>query len=271
MTTTKTAETRILSRIASALDAAAEAIAPFQSGGVTVRYKSGRDPVTEADHAANLVLRAMLVQEGEGWLSEETTDDFDRLQKSTVWVVDPIDGTREFVQGIPEWCISIALVQDGAALAGGIHNPLTRETILGSRNTGVTYNGTPAALTKRKLLPEAVVLASRSEVTRGEWKCFDGAPFKVRSVGSVAYKLALVAAGKADATWTLVPKHEWDIAAGTSLMEAAGGIVRTLDGKLVRFNNRKPKLPDLMACNPELYPQVHSMLAAERVKGLPTG
>src|SRR5690606_19094746 len=128
--------------------------------------------------------------------------------------VDPIDGTQEFVQGIPEWCVSIGLVEDGVPVAGGILNPATGEAVIGGAGHGVTLNGRAARVSARPTLEGAVVLASRSETNRGEWNRFAEAPFVVRPCGSVAYKLGLVAAGVADLTWTLVPKSEWDVAGG---------------------------------------------------------
>jgi myo-inositol-1(or 4)-monophosphatase len=253
-------ESAVLARVSAALERAATVLSRFTPGAVDVEYKAGHDPVTEADRAVDGTLRAILLQEGEGWLSEETADDLARLNKQRLWVVDPLDGTREFVQGIPEWCVSIAWVQDGEALAGGILNPATGETFLGSRNTGVQRNGVPARVSPRTELPGALVLGSRSEFKRGEWKQFQDGSLVLRPVGSVAYKLALVAAGLADATWTLVPKHEWDVAAGTALVQAAGGIVRNLDGSPVSFNCRKPWLPGLIAAGPNLYSEISHLL-----------
>jgi myo-inositol-1(or 4)-monophosphatase len=134
----------IVHRIDEALEAAAKAISGFIPGAVKADYKPGHDPVTEADHTANRVLREMLLCDGEGWLSEESADDRARLHREQVWVVDPLDGTREFVEGIPEWCISVGFVEHGQAVAGGILNPATGEKILGSLAGGVTYNGEPA-------------------------------------------------------------------------------------------------------------------------------
>src|SRR5262249_9010027 len=157
--------------------------------------KAGHDPVTEADRAVDALLRQILLREGEGWLSEETLDDAIRLEKQLVWVVDPLDGTREFVAGIPEFCVSVAMVEDGKPLAGGILNPATDELIRGSLETGVTLNGKPVQPSQRTTLLGALVLASRSEVERGEWKPFENTGFKIQNMGSVAYKLARVAAG----------------------------------------------------------------------------
>jgi myo-inositol-1(or 4)-monophosphatase len=151
------------------------------------------------------------------------------------------------VQGIPEWCVSIALVESGRAVAGGILNPSADQTIVGSLETGVTLNDTPCRTRPLDSLDRTEILASRSEVKRGEWARFDAAPFKVRPMGSVAYKMALVAAGLADATWTLVPKNEWDVAAGAALVAAAGGAVWGLDGKDLTFNRADPLLSGLLA------------------------
>ena len=242
-----------LRRIQAALDAAVPAIAPYVPGAVAAEQKSGgRGPVTEADRVANTVLRECLLRDGEGWLSEESADNPERLTKSVVWVVDPLDGTLEFVAGIPEWCISVALIVEGEAVAGGICNPARRETFVGSRQTGLLFNGQPANASSAAGLEGAVVLASRSEVKRGEWERFRHQAFQVIPMGSVAYKLARVAAGLAHATWTLTPKHEWDVAAGVALVESAGGVVRGLDGKPLRFNNRSALLTGLIACGPNL-------------------
>src|SRR6202051_5203769 len=173
----------ILERIHAALEAARTVLNRFTPGAIEAEYKVGHDPVTEADRAVDDVLRKTLLRAGEGWLSEETVDDFTRLDKKRVWVVDPLDGTREFVQGIPEFCVSIAMGEDGIPVAGGICNPATDELILGSRDTGVPYKGKPAAPSQRKDLQGALVLASRSEVKRGEWKQFESAEFNGRAKG----------------------------------------------------------------------------------------
>ncbi|HET9299280.1 MAG TPA: inositol monophosphatase family protein, partial [Candidatus Polarisedimenticolaceae bacterium] len=112
-----------LDRIAAALAEAGEVVARVRRGAVTVTLKTGGDPVTEVDTAVDAVLRKRLPRPGEGWLSEETADDGSRLRMTRVWVVDPLDGTREFVAGIPEWAISVALVEEGSAVAGGVFNP----------------------------------------------------------------------------------------------------------------------------------------------------
>ena len=256
----------ILRRIQSALDAARVVFSRFTAGQIEAEYKAGHDPVTEADRAVDAVLRQNLLRDGEGWLSEESVDDPSRLEKSCVWVVDPLDGTREFVKGLPEFCVSIGFVENGRPVAGGIYNPATKETILGAVDCGVLYNGKPAQPSQRTSLSGALILASRSEVKRGEWAQFQSGEFQVRAMGSVAYKLGLVAAGLADVTFTLTPKNEWDVAAGAALVTSAGGFVATLDHMPLRCNNRNPLLSGLMASGPFLRDPLLAVLE----KHLPT-
>jgi myo-inositol-1(or 4)-monophosphatase len=236
-----------LRRIEEALREAEQALAPFTPGAISVERKAGGDPVTAADRRVDQILRRLLPADGEGWLSEETADDLGRLECARVWVVDPLDGTREFVEGIPEWSVSIGLVEAGEPVAGGILNPATGRLVLGAVGLGVTLNGERAEVSARESLEGALVLASRSEVRRGEWQRFENRGFEVRACGSVAYKLAMVAAGLVDATWTLVPKHEWDVVAGVALVRAAGGVAEALREPGRRFNLPRPKLQGLLA------------------------
>jgi myo-inositol-1(or 4)-monophosphatase len=252
--------TETLGRIREALEAAVSAVSSFVPGAIKVHHTSDRGPVTEADSVVNQVLRQVLVRDGEGWLSEESVDDLQRLEKHRVWVVDPIDGTREFVAGIPEWCVSVGLVENGRAIAGGICNPTTGETFLGSLETGITYNGKRVWTSKKRDLAGAVVLASRTEFERGDWECFQHNHLVIRPVGSVAYKLALVAAGLADATWSLSPKNEWDIAAGVALVEAASGVVRGLANSSLAFNKKSVNFSGFQACGPHLREELTSLI-----------
>jgi myo-inositol-1(or 4)-monophosphatase len=242
----------ILRRIEAALQASRAVFARFTPGEVEAEYKAGNDPVTQADRAVDAVLRDNLLRDGGGWLSEESADDLSRLEKSRVWVVDPLDGTREFVMGLPEFCVSIGFVENGRPVAGGIYNPATQETILGAIDCGVTYNGKPARPSERQTLSGSLILASRSETKRGEWQQFQSGNYQIRPMGSVAYKLGLVAVGLADITFTLTPKNEWDVAAGAALVASAGGFVAMLDNTPLRCNNRNPLLSGLMASGPHL-------------------
>ncbi|MGP0019159.1 MAG: 3'(2'),5'-bisphosphate nucleotidase CysQ [Candidatus Sulfotelmatobacter sp.] len=250
----------ILHRIQAGLEAARVIFDRFTPGEVQTEFKAGHDPVTEADRAVDAALRQNLLRAGEGWLSEESADDLSRLDKPRVWVVDPLDGTREFVMGLPEFCVSIGFVENGKPVAGGIYNPATKETFLGAVDVGLLYNGKPAHPSQRTSLEGALILASRSEVKRGEWKQFEQSPFQVRPMGSVAYKLALVSAGLADITFTLTPKNEWDVVAGAALVLSGGGFVSTLERTDLTANRRNPLLSGLLASGPLLKEQVLALV-----------
>lgn len=253
---TDSAERDYLGRIENALKAATAVVREFARETIQVTDNGGREVVTEVDHAISSVLRRSLLAPHEGWLSEEDPDDKARLSEKVVWIVDPLDGTREFVDGIPEWCISVGLAVEGIAVAGGVSNPATGELFLGSLGRGVTYNTRPAQACLRTSLNGALVLASRQEYRRGEWACFEGRQFSIKPMGSVAYKLALVSAGLADATWTLTPKHEWDVAAGVALVQSAGGTVGCIRNAALQFNRNVTVLPGLAASAPGIWSDV---------------
>ncbi|MGH7815083.1 MAG: 3'(2'),5'-bisphosphate nucleotidase CysQ [Candidatus Binataceae bacterium] len=226
----------------------------WRRGGYGIGSKGRDNPVTTADLEADRALKKILCGPfpDYGWLSEETADSDARLKCRRVWIVDPLDGTKEFIKGIPEFAVSIALVEDGAPVLGVTYNPIERELFWAARGLGCHLNERPARVTRRRTLRRAAVLASRSEIGRGEWDEFRG-KLKVVPAGSVAYKLAMVAAGLADATFTRSPKSEWDIASGAALITIAGGTVADIGGRPVRFNRRNVLLKGLIADNGLLH------------------
>jgi myo-inositol-1(or 4)-monophosphatase len=251
-----------LARIEIALLAASQVAERHLALGLKARCSPGDHVVTVADRQINRVLREQLLQPNEGWLSEEDPDDYRRMTGDVLWVVDPLDGTREFVDGVAEWSISVGLVVRGVAIAGGIVNPATKERFLGSLGSGVTYNGKPCKISDRTTLEGATVLASRREYLRGDWQGFEGQQFCVRPVGSIAYKLALVAAGLGDVTWTLQPKHEWDIAAGVARVNAAGGRACCTKNEQLAFNRRNTLFPGVIAGASGIWDQVTQLIGS---------
>ena len=163
-----------------------------------------------------------------------------RLQCQRAWIVDPLDGTKEFIKGVPEFVVAIALTDHGVPVMGVSYNPIKDEMFSGIVGCGLLLQRRTRPRHCTASLEQATILASRSETSRGEWKPYESKVI-VRSVGSVAYKLALVAAGQADATFTRSPKSEWDIAAGVALIIAAGGNVTDINGDEVRFNKPSVK------------------------------
>jgi len=215
--------------------------------GFETAYKANEDPVTTADLKAGSILREGLIENfpDTGWLSEETRDDYSRLDKELVWVVDPIDGTKEFVSGIPEYVVSVALVEYGLPVLAVVYNPATEELFPAANGQGAWLNG-EAINAEHALAAKPVLLASRSEIRRGEFEPFE--PFaEIRPCGSIAYKLALVAAGIADATFSFGPKNEWDIAAGVLLVSESGGNVTNRNGAPFTFNQRSTLVDGIVA------------------------
>ncbi len=226
----------------------------WRRGGYKIGSKGHDNPVTAADLEADRAIKNLLRDPfpGYGWLSEETADNDDRLECRRVWIVDPLDGTKEFINGIPEFAVAIALVEDGVPVLGVTYNPVRREMYWAARGVGCHLNTRRVRVTHTRTLKRATVLASRSETARGEWQAFRGM-LKVSPTGSVAYKLAMVAAGKADATFTRSPKSEWDIASGAALVIEAGGTITDIKGREIRLNQRIVKLEGLIADNTVLH------------------
>jgi myo-inositol-1(or 4)-monophosphatase len=217
----------------------------------------GDSPLTEADTRANDVLRSRIAAAfpDDGWLSEESHDTSERLAKRRVWIVDPLDGTKEFVRQIPELAVCVALVEDGVPIVGVSHNPIRDETFAAARGRGATRNGRPAKVSTTRTLAAAVLLASRSENERGEWDRFRGS-FRIELCGSIAYKLARIASAEADATFTLSPKNEWDVCSSACVIECAGGRVTDLAGRPLRFNQPSPMLSGVVATNGVLHEEL---------------
>ena len=244
---------------------AGQAIMSFYRDSFSVKNKTPDNPVTDADLAADQLLHQRLsaLMPEAGWLSEETADSPDRLDRGLVWVVDPLDGTKEFVMGIPEFSVSVALVEDGRPRLAVVYNPPTGELFHASRGQGAFMAGRPVKVSRRGELSGAQVDASRSERKRGEFEPFERM-LKLRTMGSIAYKLARVAAGEVVATWSRGPKSEWDICAGALLIEEAGGRCVDLDGQPLRFNKSFPKVNGIIATNELLYEPVTALLAPHR-------
>jgi myo-inositol-1(or 4)-monophosphatase len=222
---------------------------------ITVKRKIDGSEVSEADLALDVALKLALhvPRPNYGWLSEETEDDSERLKSSRVWTVDPIDGTNAFLRHVPEWTVSAALVEDGVPVLGAVFNPATNEFFHAMRGNGAFLNDKPIAASTKSALDGALLIASGGLFKKKIWK----EPWpEVNSqwVNSVAYRLALVACGRADATISLSSKSEWDLAAAALLVEEAGGIVTDHHGAAHRYNRPSPRFPSLVASGKELHP-----------------
>lgn len=231
-----------------------------------VQSKGALGPVTNIDFAVNDLLAEKLRQARPdyGWLSEETPDDpRQRIGKPRTFMLDPIDGTQALVSGVPQWTISIGLVEGERALAGVVYNPLTDELFLGAIGSGATLNGKPMHATTRDALEGARMIGQRSRFADRRWPT----PWPKMDIverHSIAYRMSLVAAGFGDAGVLFGFKNEWDIAAGAALVEAAGGVVTDLWGERLVFNQPVPRAPGVALSGAALH-----ALLIERTKAFP--
>jgi myo-inositol-1(or 4)-monophosphatase len=222
---------------------------------IAVKRKIDGSEVSEADLALDVALKLALhaSRPDYGWLSEETEDDPRRLKSKRVWMIDPIDGTNAFLRQVPEWTVSAALVEDGRPVLGAVFNPATNEFFHAMRGRGAFLNDRPIAASKKNTLDGAFLIASGGLFKKKIWK-EPWPEVTTKWVNSVAYRLALVACGRADATISLSNKSEWDLAAAALLVEEAGGIVTDHHGEVHHYNRVPPRFPSLVASGKALHP-----------------
>jgi myo-inositol-1(or 4)-monophosphatase len=251
-------------------------IEEVRRSGMEVAHKRGdQGPVTRADREADALLKTDLLKLlPAAWLSEETADDRARLTAERVWIVDPLDGTKDFVAGIPEYSVAVALVERGEPVLGVVHNPATMQTVWAVRGEGayVGQGGGGRGKGNRATVSEGNrLLASRSETKRGEFEPFR-ASWDVVPVGSIEWKLAMVAMGQGAVTVSRGPKHEWDVCAGALLVREAGGLVSEALGGPLAYNRARPKVAGILAGAPQahrrLLVQVKEIGASDRMAEL---
>ena len=215
--------------------------------GFEVQIKKDRSPVTTADLEVNRVLHEM--QEtyfpDDGWLSEESPDDPARLEKARVWIVDPIDGTKAYVNKLPEYCISVGLVEAGMPVLGAIFNPSTDELFTATVGQGLRLNGRPV---QSRGAGRRAVAGARKPVgiSRGRWADLDG-QIQCRPMLSIAYAMAVVAVGRVQATLTIEPENEWDLVAGVLFVQESGGTIADAEGRPFVFNQATPRFRGVIA------------------------
>ena len=211
--------------------------------------KSADNPVTLADLESDRAIAARLraAFPADGLLSEETVDDPDRVTKRRSWIVDPMDGTKEFVGRIPEFAVSIALSEEGEPVVGVILNPVVGVAVWATRGGGAYRDGTRVRVSACPELAKAVVIASRTEISRERFSPYAGWFRELRPVGSIAWKLACIASGDGDLNVSVAPKNEWDVCAGDILVREAGGVYLAFDGSRRRYNQRRTLIEASMA------------------------
>ena len=226
--------------------------------------KNRGEPVTEADLAIDHFLRENLegARPGYGWLSEETGKDAARANAARIFIVDPIDGTTAFLKERPHFSISVALVENGRAVSGVIYNPILEEFFSAADAGGATLNRATIAVSSCSMIEGCRVLGKSNmfgpaldlSAADSPW-----ASVQIESRSSIAYRMALVAAGRFDAAIVLTAKHDWDMAAGDVIVREAGGKVTSRDGTPLRFD-RPSSIQRSMVC---AGPALHARLITE--------
>lgn len=249
------------------LKKAGEEVIKIYNSPINITWKKKDDPLTQADLIVNQVLTQGIsnLTPNIPFLSEEMVDDLTRLKSSKLWILDPIDGTREFIKKNPEFAISLGFVENGKAKFGFILNPASKELIYGGESYGVFYNKNffqPEAVNKSILSSfvgsKPTLLLSPSEIRDGLFDdSFWKENFSIQIIGSIAYKLALLSIGYGDLVISARPKSEWDVCAGVALVLASGQTCFTLlDFKEYVFNEKNLEKPGLIAGKKEIVEEL---------------
>lgn len=225
-----------------------------------VWMKAGQSPVSAADIAVDTFLRETLTaaRPGYGWLSEETADNPERLLARRTFVVDPIDGTRAFIDGRSTWCVSIAIVEDGVSLAGVLECPVKKEFYEATASGSATCNGMPISVSVAGAIPRVA----------GPKPMLEKAPAYMRAgpvtayVPSLAYRIAMVASGELDGTFVRPNSHDWDLAAADLILRRAGGAILTETGAPPVYAGHDPRHGALVAGSGRLLDDMAAVIAA---------
>ncbi|MFN3644963.1 MAG: 3'(2'),5'-bisphosphate nucleotidase CysQ [Gemmobacter sp.] len=248
----------------AAEDLALLADAAREAGAVAMRYwrrhprawnkSDGTGPVTEADLAVNAMLAQRLrnARPGYGWLSEETADTPDRLERALCFIVDPIDGTRAFIEGQDTFAIALGIAEAGRMRAGVVYLPALKRLYAAHSQGRATLNDQPLTASPATEPDGARVLTTAPNMAAQHWP--GGVPDLRRSFRpSLAYRICLVAEGRHDAMVTFRDAWEWDIAAASLIAERAGAIVTDARGGPLQFNAAHPQVPGVIAAAPGLH------------------
>lgn len=216
-----------------------------------VWLKGGVSPVSEADYAADRHLHEVLraARPCYGWLSEESADDPSRLQAARTFVVDPIDGTRGFLAGQREWCVSVAVVENGRTIAGVLECPARNQTYWASLNGGAFLNGAPVVMREPRSDP---VIGGPNVMIDALPPDLKSAVIRAKYVPSLALRIAMVAEGTLDATFVKPNARDWDIAAADLILHEAGGQILNEFGGIPAYGTANTQHGALVAGSGEL-------------------
>lgn len=236
---------------------------PGRQTSAKLWHKERGSPVTEADVAVDTFLKVRLSQAlpEAGWLSEETADNPERLGKSLVWIVDPIDGTRAFVGGHPDWSVCIALLHEGRPLLGVVYAPAHEQLYEARHGAGAHRNGVAMAVSSRHEVAGARFAGPKPLIDTFERR-LGRAVATLPKVPSLALRLVRVAEGSVDVGLVSGNSRDWDLAAADLILHEAGGLLTDLDGKTLLYNQTDPVHGELAAASRRLHPAVIAAMTA---------
>jgi len=248
----------------AATEAGRMALSYFRRGGRTsadIQYKDGGSPVTEADLAVDAYLRRTLTAAAPdfGWLSEETLDDAQRLDRAVVWVVDPIDGTRAFARGDADWTVAIGIVVHGVAVAGFVFAPVSGDLYEALPGAPSLLNGRPIRASGQAGISGARIAGPGPLLDAMQ---ADRLPFqRMPRIHSLAYRFVRVAEGAIDGGLASGSAHDWDLAAAHAILTGAGGVIRTTNGATPVYNRPSTMHEPVVAAGPGLAGPLADILA----------
>lgn len=247
--------------LSQAVKEAGQHVMRMAEEGFETHEKDDGSPVTSADLAVNQILQDTILKQfpDDGWLSEESPDDSTRLERERIWIIDPIDGTKYFMRNIPQYSISVALVKGGAPLMGVVYNPATKELFSAIAGQGLEVNGKPISVIK-PAPPRLRILVNPSRIPGGQFSPY-AKQADIQPMGSIAYTLALVAAGRADGTLNFDRLHEWDVAAGHLLVQEGGGMTTDAQGQPIHYNQEDPIVHGIFASRRGIQQPFDSLIA----------
>lgn len=241
-------------------EAGALALKTFR-GQIKSWTKGHNSPVSEADMAVDELLREKLSRPDIGWLSEESHDDRSRLEGQALYIADPIDGTRAYLAGLPDWSICAALVLDGRPIVAGVYVPVDDQLFLAAAGHGTSCNGEPVRVRDGGTLAGAAVAGPASYLqTLAEHADIVRQP----KIHSLALRLTRVAENRIDAAMASVNAHDWDLAAADLLVHEAGGEMTTLSGEKLVYNLHDPVHGAVVAAGPARHAAMLDLVRRHR-------
>ena len=242
-----------------------------EAGRIAMRYfgqspevwmKDGQSPVSEADFAVDRYLKDVLLEARPdyGWISEETTDDRAAAVRSRAFVIDPIDGTRGYINGQAQWCVSLAIVEDGKPIAGVLQCPALNEVIEAGKGFGASQNGMPIQ-TRLPPVDEKISIASARRMVDVMPESWRDRAILHPYVPSLAYRIAMVARGDIAGTFIRPNSHDWDLAAADLILSESGGALLNHDARPLIYGGQTLQHGALVASSGNLLQEMLSVVA----------